>query len=219
LPLAEEFVKKAPKDDRAALLLNYVAGKMTDDTKRAALEKRIEKDFPDSPLVQQKIRLKAAEIRLKDAVGQPFKIEFTDAIKGGHVTMASLKGKVVIIDFWATWCPPCVADMPNMKKLYAEYRTKGVEFIGVSLDQPKDNGGYDLLKAFVEKNKIDWPQFYDPEGKHEFALDWGVNSIPTIFAVDADGNLASLDAAGQLETLIPNLLKKAEKSKKTQARP
>ena len=72
--------------------------------------------------------------------------------------MKSLKGKVVVIDFWATWCGPCIGELPRMKQLYAEYHDKGVEFIGVSLDAPKDQGGLDKLKNFVAENTVEWPQ-------------------------------------------------------------
>ena len=208
LPIAEQFVKRAPKDPRGALFLMAAGSKLTDDARRDELEKRILKDYPESPLARQK----ATERRVKEAIGKPFEIEFTEAIKGGQVNAASLKGKVVIIDFWATWCGPCVAEMPNMKKLYAEYKDKGVEFVGVSLDRPREQGGYDKLKAFVEKNKIEWPQYYD--GKvpaTDFAQDWGIQTIPTVFAVGADGNLATTDARGKLEELIPALLAKAKK--------
>ena len=208
MPIAEEFIKRAPKDPRGAMFLDAVGSKMTDEVKKGELAKRIEKDYPDSPVARQK----AGERRLRDAVGKPFEVEFTEAIKGGQVSSASLKGKVVVVDFWATWCGPCVREMPTMKKLYAEYKDKGVEFIGVSLDAPREQGGYDSLKSFVEKNKIEWPQYY--EGKvsaSEFAANWGINSIPTVFAVDADGKLASTDARGKLEKLIPDLLAKTKK--------
>ena len=97
---------------------------------------------------------------ISEMIGMPFALEFTDAIKGSPVSIEGLKGKVVVIDFWASWCGPCVAEMPNMKRLYAEYKDKGVEFIGVSLDQPKERGGLDSLKSFVAKNQIEWPQYY-----------------------------------------------------------
>ena len=119
---------------------------------------------------------------------------------------------MVVLDFWATWCGPCVGEMPHMKELYAEYKDKGVEFIGVSLDQPNDEGGLDALKKFVEKNEITWPQYYQGNGwESEFSSSWGINSIPAVFVVAPDGNLFSIEARGKLDEMIPELLEKAKK--------
>ena len=215
-PIADSFIKRMPKDARGAMFLGAVASKTTDATKRGLLEKRIQDEYPESPTALQV----GAEKRIKEAVGKPFEIAFTDAIKGTEVNSANLKGKVVVVDFWATWCGPCVAEMPNMKKLYAQYKDKGVEFVGVSLDRPREQGGYDLLKNYVEKNQIEWPQYY--EGKvsaTDFANIWGIQSIPSVFAIGADGKLATTEARGKLEELIPELLAKAEESKKAEAKP
>jgi len=206
---AEDFIKIDPKDDRGAQLLQAIASNMEDSAKQAEVYKRIVKEYPESPVT----RMVSGSLKRLEAVGKPFDLEFTDAVKGTEVSMKGLKGKVVVIDFWATWCGPCVAEMPNMKKLYAEYKPKGVEFIGVSLDSPKSEGGLDKLKDFVAKNEIGWPQYYQGNGwESEFSRSWGINSIPAVFIVDADGKLHSVEARGKLDTMIPELLKKAKSS-------
>ena len=135
----DEFIKKAPKDPRGEQLLYMASMSTRDDKTKESLEDRLLKDYPKGRFAEaiQGTR------RQREAVGKPFELEFTDAISGSTISMKNLKGKVVVVDFWATWCGPCVAEMPHMKELYAKYRDKGVEFIGVSLDQPKEQGGLD----------------------------------------------------------------------------
>ena len=142
-----------------------------------------------------------------EAVGKPFDLTFNDAISGTEISMQKLRGKIVVVDFWATWCGPCVAEMPRMKELYAKYHGKGVEFIGVSLDYSAAEGGLDRLKAFVAKNEIPWPQYYQGHGwESDFSRGLGIDSIPTMFLVDQQGKLFSLDARARLETLIIELM-------------
>ena len=207
LPAVDEFIRSDPKDQRSAILLNGFAAGVEDVALRTGLLKRMIAEYPDHPASKSA----AATLALLDNVGKPLDLEFVDAIKGTNVSIKGLKGKVVVLDFWATWCGPCVAEMPRMKALYAEFKNKGVEFIGVSLDAPKEEGGLDKLKAFVAKNEIAWPQYYQGDGwESEFSRKMGIGSIPQLFLVDADGRLASIDARGKLETLIPEFLRKVD---------
>ena len=162
-----------------------------DKVAKAAIEDRILKDFSDSRYAAAI----AGTRRRTEAIGKPFELEFTEAINGSPITMKDFKGKVVVIDFWATWCGPCVAEMPHMKEIYAQYHDRGVEFIGISLDQPKEDGGLDSLKKYVKEEKIPWPQYYQGNGwESKFSRSWGINSIPAMFVVAPDGTLYSVEA-------------------------
>jgi thiol-disulfide isomerase/thioredoxin len=201
-----EFISLAPKNDQRVPNLLYNASTVVKDDKvKSELEDRLLKDFAGSQFADA---IKSGR-RQRESIGKPFELEFTDAIKGSTVSVKNLKGKVVVIDFWATWCGPCVAEMPHMKELYAKYRDQGVEFIGVSLDRPKEQGGLDALKKYVADNKIEWPQYY--QGNYwnsEFSKSWGIQGIPTMFVVDTEGKLFSVEARGKLDQMIPELLKK-----------
>jgi thiol-disulfide isomerase/thioredoxin len=202
LKAVDEFIALAPKDERGADLLMMLSfGARSTPEAQKALYQKIVDLYPDSSRAESA----RGSLRRLDAVGKPFELAFTEATSGAEMSMKNLKGKVVVVDFWATWCGPCVAEMPKMKSLYAEYKEKGVEFIGVSLDQKE--GGLEKLKDFVHKEGITWPQYFQGDGwNSKFSMSWGINSIPAVFVVDQEGKLYSVEARGRVESMIPELL-------------
>ena len=136
------------------------------------------------------------------AVGESMDVKFT-ATDGTKVDLAAMKGKVVLVDFWATWCGPCVRELPNVKETYTKHHDGGFEIIGVSLDDDKDK-----LAKFVKDKEIPWPQFFDGNGwQNELAKRYGIQSIPATFLIGADGLIAAVDLRGAaLEKKVTELL-------------
>lgn len=128
---------------------------------------------------------------------KPLDLKFT-AVDGTAIDLAKLRGKVVLVDFWATWCPPCREEVPNVVAAYNKYHDKGFEIVGISLDQNKDS-----LLAFTKEHGMVWPQYFDGDGwENKVSKNFGITEIPTMWLVGKDGKVlttnAREDLAGQV---------------------
>jgi thiol-disulfide isomerase/thioredoxin len=124
------------------------------------------------------------------------------AVDGTSVDLSEMKGKVVLIDFWATWCGPCVGEIPHVVEAYKKYHDKGFEIVGISLDRSKEK-----LMDFTQKNGMTWPQYFDGQGwKNQISSANGIHSIPAMWLIDKNGNLVSKDARQGLDAQLAKLL-------------
>ena len=104
-------------------------------------------------------------------------------LSGNKVSLSDFQGKVVILDFWATWCPPCVREIPHFVELYDQYKAQGFAMVGISLDRQ----GVSVVEAFVQKYKVNYPILMN-DGQADRAYG-GIRSIPTTFVIDRAGNI------------------------------
>ena len=143
----------------------------------------------------------AAQKKLADLKSKPVDLKYT-ALDGTAVDLSKMRGKVVLIDFWATWCGPCVGEVPNVVAAYTKYHSQGFEIMGVSLDQDKDK-----VLSFTKAHGMVWPQYFDGLGwKNAVSTSFGIDSIPAMWLVGKDGMLittnARADLAGQVEKAL-----------------
>ncbi|RZK78830.1 MAG: AhpC/TSA family protein [Pedobacter sp.] len=145
----------------------------------------------------------AVRVAAKTGIGAKPSFSLPDR-DGKALTLASQKGKIVLVDFWASWCVPCRKENPNLVKAYAKYHDKGFEIIGVSLDDKKESWN----KA-IEADKLVWLHASDLKGwKSDLATEFGIKSVPTSFLVDADGKVIAKDLRGEaLEKKLETLFK------------
>lgn len=132
-------------------------------------------------------RLKAVNIGAKAP-------DFTlPTVDGGELRLSDLRGKVVLLDFWASWCAPCRGELPNVKKIYEKHHADGLEVVGISLDNKREN----WLKA-IEEEQLPWIQVSSLKAFDcDVAKTYSVQAIPRMFIIDRDGTIIGLDLRGE----------------------
>jgi peroxiredoxin len=137
-----------------------------------------------------------------ELVGKPAPDINVPDTNGESVELTSLSGKVVLIDFWATNCPPCIEELPNIRRLYEKHRERGFEIIGVSLD-----GDESLVASFTQRMQMPWRQIVNENDVAALREKYLVRTIPTLMIVDPAGNIAQFDVRGRdLQQTIEKLL-------------
>lgn len=180
----DQYVKDFPKSaDASEALLQLAIGKefagQEDEAKE--LYGRIVTDFSQSAAAT---KAAGAKLRL-ESVGKPIPLRGMMLGTKKPIDLAQLKGKVVLVQYWATWCEPCIHDMAELKELQAKYGKSGFVVLGVNLDaNPQD------VQTFLKERAIAWPQIYEPGGlDSRLANELGILTLPTMILVDEKGNV------------------------------
>ena len=144
-------------------------------------------------------------LRRLDAVGRPLPIAFK-AMDGREVNLNTLSNKVVLVDFWATWCPGCVALSPGIKKLYDQFHTNGLDVVGINFDDDTNQ-----VQRFINQEGLAWPQYFGGRGpENKFARDYSIDAIPVVWLADRKGILRDIHGTTDLEAKVAKLM--AEKT-------
>jgi thiol-disulfide isomerase/thioredoxin len=214
----DAFAAKYPGiPDLANFVMDYMYGfEAVHAVPASAAEWAAFAHFPDQGVAATA----AAKVKSYALLDKPIELAFT-AADGRAVDLAQLRGKVVLVDFWATWCGPCRAEIPNVVRVYAAYHAKGFEVVGVSLEngrlQPADTAEQTAAKlAAAKKNLLDftgqagmaWPQYFDGKyWQNEISSKYAIDAIPAMFLLDQNGRVVSTNARGEkLEREVKRLL-------------
>lgn len=158
--------------------------------------------FEQSPTLRQKVRDDLARI---DRVGKPAPRFDVKDLNGRPVRLEDLKGKYVLVDFWATWCAPCLAELPNVQSAYRKYHDRGLEIVSVSLDETPGP-----VSDFVKTRSIPWPQVHNSTSGGDMVEAFGVTNIPATYLIGPDGVISRLDLRGAaLDQTLSKLMRGA----------
>ncbi len=164
-----------------------------------------EKHLKTFPLLEsnQDVRQKLgpAKILIK-LMQKPVDLKFT-ASDGREVDLEKMRGKVVLLDFWATWCPLCIKALPQVRQVYKKQQQHGFEVVGISLDSEKAE-----MDAFVNGNDMPWPHYFDGKGwENKISSKYGITQLPAMWLIDKNGMLASIHGEENLAEKVAQLLK------------
>ncbi len=170
-----------------------------DDAAKGRFEEFVKLEPQDNPDRQRALRYISQPELARARMAPPFAITTMD---GQRVSMDDLTGKVVLLDFWATWCGPCREALPHMKEIAKKFQGQPLVVLSISLD-----GDEQKWKEFIAKNEMTWLQYRDGGFKGPIATGFGVEAIPHTFTIDADGvlqdeHIGDASIEGKLKKLV-----------------
>ncbi len=200
--LVDRFLR-SEKDPKKSLELKLFAaeqyGRMHNSTKASELmDAVLEGSNGKYPELHKQAELSLFRVAPEGLVFPEFP-EGTKDMEGKAIKVADNRGKILLLDFWATWCTPCLGEIPHMVKAYEEYHDKGFEIVGISFDQSKEK-----LLQFTDKQKMTWRQYFDGLGwGNKIGKAYGIQAIPAMYLLDKDGKVITNNArGGRLEEIL-----------------
>lgn len=155
--------------------------------------------FSDSPTVREKVEKELGRLEKVGKAAPPFEAQ---DLAGKPIRPEFLKGKYVLVDFWATWCAPCLAELPRLQDAYRKYHDAGFEILSVSLDETRP-----AVVDFVKVRKLPWLQVHNATAGADLVETFGVSSIPAAYLLDPAGTIVRLDLRGSaLEATLARLI-------------
>lgn len=195
-PIGQRLVERTPKLTEAGMELGA--------QRMRQLMPEVQRIMMDAIAKAQNAESEAKFAQAGLVIGKPFPEMTLTTTDGGTISTRELVGKVVLIDYWATWCAPCVRELPNVLETYQRFHPQGFEVVGISLDEDVAR-----LQQFVAERQVPWKQVCDGRGwQSAYAQRFGIDSIPATFLIAKDGTLAAIGLRGEeLGTAVEKALK------------